>query len=320
VAKQQSNQLAALLPKSDGVAVMDVKRLTQEAMPQILSGKVQMLAQINAQLDSIKNQTGIDLRQFEQLAVGVDFKQTQPKKFDFEPVVLARGNVNLATLLSTAQTLAKGKFREEKVGGKTIYLFPVREILQANKPVGKTPQDEEKFNKMVQRVPVEMAAVAFDANTLAVGTTEKVRQALSGTNRVGAELLTLASRQPNAMVSFAANVPAGMSQMWNLDGGDPLGQTIDSIRLISGTVNMVGANTNVSLAAKTFKPEQSKDLEDTLTGLQSIGKGFLGGMKGGDREVYARLVESAKIARVADEVTINLTVTNNDLGTLLGKI
>jgi hypothetical protein len=122
------------------------------------------------------------------------------------------------------------------------------------------------------------------------------------------------------MISFAANVPAGMSQFWNLGGGDPLGQTIDSIRLLSGTVNMIGANTDVALAAKTFKPEQAKDLQDTLTGLQSIGRGFLGGMKGNDKEVYARIVENAKITRSADEVTINVKVANNDLGALLGKL
>jgi hypothetical protein len=297
-----------------------MKRLMQDAMPQLLSGNAQMLREINTHLDEVKAQTGIDLRQFEQVAVGVNFKQAEPKKFDFEPVVLARGKLNLVSLLLSAQKVAAGKFREEKIGNKVVYVFQTKEILQANKPVvASGPNAEEKFNTMLSRIPAEIAATAFDTETLPIGTLEKVREIVSGTSHISPEILSLVSRQPNALASFGANVPAGMSQFWGLDN-DELGKSVDSIRLLSGAMDTAGGMTTVAIAAKTYKPEQAKSLEDNLIGLQSLGKGLLGGMKGDDKQVYARMVESAKIARAADEVTINMKVSNSDINVLLGKM
>lgn len=312
----QANNLAVMLPKSDGVAVIDMKRLTQDAIPQILSSNVPLLGEINGHLEAVKNQTGIDLRQFEQVAVGMNFKQTETKKITFEPVVLARGKVDIKNLLAMAQTAAADKVREEKVGDKTVYVFRLKEIIEANRPATAGPNGTD--DKMINRIPAEIAATAFDNQTLAIGTLDKVNEVVAGSSHVSSELLSLANRQPNGIMNFAANVPAGISQLWNLEQ-DELGKTIDSIKLIYGTMDMVNTNTTVSLAAKTYKPEQAKDLEDTLVGLQMVGKGLLGGMQGNDKQIYAKILETAKIARTADQVTINLQVANSDINTLLGK-
>lgn len=319
--KRQTAQLVTLLPKSEGVVAIDMKRMTAEALPQLLSGRLQMLGDINAHLEEIKDQLGIDLRRFEQVAAGVNFKPIAgaQKKFDYEPLVLARGGFTADSFLNLAKTAADGKFREEKIGSSTIYLFAVKEILQARKPQQfKTPRDEEKFNKMLNSVPSEIAVAAFDANTLAIGMPSRVRETLNTTSpRVSADLLALAGRQPNSLARFAANLPAGVSQMWNLDN-DIFGKSVDSIRQLVGFMNLNDGNTTVALTAKTYKPEQAKDLEETLVGLQSLG-GMLGGMKGEDKKVYARIVETAKISRAAGEVTVNMQVAKSDVDILLGK-
>jgi len=85
-------QLAALLPASDGAMTFNVQKAFSTAMPQILSGNQLILADILGKIDSIKTQTGIDLRQFEQIAVGVATRRSgAARELDFEPVVLARG-------------------------------------------------------------------------------------------------------------------------------------------------------------------------------------------------------------------------------------
>lgn len=85
----QTKSLATMLPPSDGVATLDVQRLLNEAMPQVLSGKQETLAGINRKIDEIRDKTGLDARQFEQIAVGVAMKQISAKEVDLEPVFLS---------------------------------------------------------------------------------------------------------------------------------------------------------------------------------------------------------------------------------------
>src|SRR3712207_6102273 len=66
-----NNDLAALLPASDAVAVGDMKRLFADALPQLLSSNPQMLAEMNRVFDEFKTKTGLDARQFERVAIGV---------------------------------------------------------------------------------------------------------------------------------------------------------------------------------------------------------------------------------------------------------
>ena len=311
-------RLAASLPNSDGVVLIDMQRLIKDALPQLLSSKVQFLNEINARIDEVKGQIGIDLREFEHLAVGVMFKENAPKKITYEPVVLARGKMNVGALLAAAKLAAKGKYREEKAGVSTIYVFSAKEILRDNKPKTNTPQEEEKFNKMLARIPAEIAAAALDDNTLAVGLPARVRETVEGKSRVNQNILSLVSRKPNSVISFGANLPPNASQIFNLED-DLIGKNLDAIQQASGTMDVIGVNTVVSIVAKTFRPEQAKDLEDTLSGLQMIGKGFLSAAKGDDKKIYARMVENAKISRVGSEVMLDLQVSNSDLGALLGK-
>jgi hypothetical protein len=314
--------LAANLPASDGVVVMDMRRIVNDELPGLLSrgGRMQLLNDLNAQIDAVKNQTGINLRNFEHVAVGVRFKETAPGKLDYEPLALARGNAELKAdmLLAAAKIASKGKYREEKVGGKTVYIFAAKEIFIAGKPTGSTQQQEEEFNRTLARIPEEVAVAAFDANTLAVGAPARVAETLEGRNRVSENLLALVERKPGAILAFGAKLPEGASRFFRLDN-DEIGKNIDSIEQASGAVDMVAGNAVVSIAAKTYQPEQAKDLQDMLEFLRSIGTSFLGASQGADQKIYARLVESAKIDRAGSEVTLDVQIPGSDLSQLLGK-
>ena len=113
-------------------------------------------------------------------------------------------------------------------------------------------------------------------------------------------------------------MPAGASRFFQLDN-DEIGKNIDSIEQASGAVDLVGGNAVVSVAAKTYKPEQAKDLQDMLEFLRSLGASFLGASQGADQKIYARLVESAKINRTESEVTLDMQIPSGDLSELLGK-
>ena len=315
--KNQTNQLAALLPASDGVITVDVKRFFASALPQVLSGKKAMLDDINAKIDDFKAKTGIDARQFEQIAVGVTTKMVAPKNMDFDAVVLARGSFNANAIAATVKFASNGKFREEKIGDRVVYVFSPKDFADKNKPNTTQSGDAQKFfDNILGKLPQDFAVTVYDNSTLAFGSLGRVRETLEAKARVNSQLLSLVNRKPASVVSFAANLPNGMSDFVSL-GDDELGQNINSIRQVSGALDVVGENTLLSIVAKTADAKSAEGLQKNLTDLREVGKVLLGSSKGADKKVYARMLESAKISFKGDEVMLDLQVPQSDINVLV---
>ena len=165
-------------------------------------------------------------------------------------------------------------------------------------------------------MPAEIAVTTFDEKTLAIGSLGRVREVFESKNKLGADIAALLNRKPNSLMSFGANTPTGFSQFMDLDD-DQLGQSLSSIRQFYGAVNASDGNVTGSVGAKSTNAQQAKSLEETLGGFQALGKSFLSSAKSEDKQVYAKIVESAKITRVGLEVTIDFQVANADLALIL---
>lgn len=315
-AASQTNRLVALLPQSDGVMFIDLQRLLNEALPQVLSANPAKLNEINEHIDQIKNQTGLDVRQFEQIALGVTFKQTATAKTTFEPVILARGKYNSEALLTLAKIALKGKYREEKAGNKAVYIFAAKEILTENKAKITGGSTVKIFDFLLNKMPSEIAVTSLNANTLAIGSIARVRETIETKVKIGADVATLLNRKPNSIISFGANTPVGLSQFLELDE-DMLGQSLSSVRQVYGAVNLNAGNVVGFVGAKSPGAEQAKSLEEMLGGLQAIVKGFLGNARGERKQIYARIVDSAKITRAGTEVSIDFQVANADVAAFI---
>lgn len=317
--KNKTNQLITLLPASDGVVTLDVKRFFNSALPQILSGNKPMFDDINAKIDDFKTKTGIDARQFEQVAVGFTAKTVAPKKVDLDAVVLARGNFSAGALAATAKIASEGKYREEKIGERTVYIFSPKDFIEKNKPNTTTNNSgaQKMIDKILGELPTEFAVTAYDGSTLAFGSLARVRETLEAKTRVDSQLLSLVNRKQSAVMSFAANLPNGMADFVSL-GDDELGQNINAIRQIHGMMNVVGENTTVSVTAKTLKPEQAESLRNSLDSLQKVFAPILIGSKGASQKTYGRLLENVKISRSGSELTLDLQVPQSDINALIG--
>lgn len=312
------NSLAAQLPASDGVLTLDVQRLLNETMPQILSGKPQTLNGINQKIDELRDKTGLDARQFEQLAVGVAMKTVSAKEVDLEPVFLARGKYSSGALIAVAKLAANGKYREEKLGSRTIYVFTGREIVNQNKPQSKGSFFDRMIERMIEGLTKEIAVASFDDNTLVFGALARVRETFETKPRVSNQILSLAQKKPGAVLSFGARLPNGLSNFVDLDN-DELGTTLDSIRQMSGALEVANNTTNLSLTAKTATAEQAQSLHETLEGLQMLGKAFLGGSTA-EKKVYVRMIDSLRLTRNLSEVMIDLQVPQSDINILLANV
>ncbi len=319
VAIRQTNQLAALLPNSDAVLSIQMSRLMQEALPQMLATKPQYLQEFNSKIDEIKNNIGIDLRQFDQLAVGIAYKTISAKETDFEPVILAQGKFNAGAFLGLAKVAAKGKYREEKIGEKTVYIFSPKQILAENKPKTNDSSMNKLIDQLMKSFTKEIAVTSFNDNTLVMGSVQRVRDTFESKTRVPNDLLSLINRTPNAMMSFGAKMPKGASQFINIDN-DEIGKNIESIKQMFGTLDFNDGKATLAVTAKTLKVDESQSLEETLSGLQLVGKSLLSGMNGADKKVYARLLENAVITRKLTEVSLNLKVPKTDMDALMAVL
>ena len=67
--RAKTADIFSFVPVSDGVVVVDTKRLLNETLPRVFAGDAAKLAQINSELDKFKKDTGVDARAFERVVV-----------------------------------------------------------------------------------------------------------------------------------------------------------------------------------------------------------------------------------------------------------
>jgi hypothetical protein len=319
VKKRQANPAVALLPASDAVVTIDVKRFFGQALPTILASNQPMLSEITAHLDELQSKIGIDVRQFDQVAAGMTMKQVSAKETDLDPVVIARGSFNLSALVAAAKIASNGAYREEKVGDKTIYVFSIKQAAQKNAPKIANSKIAGVVDRAIDGLSHDVAVAALSTNTLAFGSLARVRQTVEGLTHVDLELTNLLSRKPASVMAFSAKTPTGMAKYLPLEN-DELGKNLDSIRFLYGSMDVTGNSAVVQVMARTLRNEQAQSLLETLQGLQVVGKALLGGSTGADKQVYARMIDNAQITRNGSEVVLDLSVPQSDIDVLVGRL
>lgn len=317
--KRQSNRLVTLLPASDGVAVFDAKRFLNDALPKLLSANQPMLNEIMGKIGEMETRTGIDLRKFDQVAVGVAFKQVSSKEIDYEPVAIASGDINAGALVAIAKLASNGTYREEKIGERSVYIFTAKAVMQKTSVKTTNSKITDAIDRALKGLSKEIAVTAIDRNTLAIGTLPRIRETLAGGSHVGTDITSQLSSRETAVMSFAMRTPGGMSKLLPLDN-DELGTNIDSIQFLSGSVDVLAAGTSLQMMARTKKPEQAQGLKDTLEGLQIVGKAILGNSKRADQKAYARMLDRVKFAVRANDVTLDLLMPQADIDILVAGV
>lgn len=302
--KSVAARLVASLPASDGVAVLDARRLN-DTLPRLLASNQKLLGKITGHITEIQDRTTIDIRQFDQVAVGIKFRQVSAKETDYEPVVIASGP-NVADLPATAALRRNtGGYREETIAGKKVHIF-----------FGPEDASGRSSNPAVSGMVKEIAVTALDRNTLAIGTLERVRATIEGREKPSVEITNLLMQREGSMASFASKMHAGMSRFLPLDS-DELGKSLESVKVIAGAVEMTATGATLNVLARTQKPEDAAQLFDTLDVLRVMGKGVLGASKRPDQQLYARLLGAAKLNRRGTDITLDAALPQTDLDALL---
>lgn len=310
--------LISRLPASDGVAVIDARRAVNDAMPKLLAANQPMLTKAFAAIDQIDTKIGLDLKKFDSIAVGYNVVVKENGAFDIDPVILARGEISPDTLLAMIKLGSNGTFREEKVGDKTLYIFSSSDIANKHAAKAKDPNAKAAIEFAGEAVNGELAVTALDNSTFAFGTADRVKSTLAHNTSISAEIAEAIVARENSVAAFASGLPAGLSAKLPTDN-DELGKLLSSIRFMAGSFDTNETGAALNLIAKAGDPNQAKSIYSTLSGLKKLGSGIFSKSKRPDQQMYGRLIAASNIANNGDTVSLDVSVPQADLNTLVSK-
>ena len=289
---EPADDAVSFLPPSDAVALIDVRRLLNEILPGIFAGDPAKLAQINSEIDKFKARTGIDPRSFERVVLGMRYTYPSAGVVKIETLAVARGTFDARALVAASRIAANGRYREEKHHGTTIAVFNINHQV---KLLG-------LWNPKVS----ELAVSALDGNTLAIGSLPSVRAAIEAgksRRRANSDLISLASRDPNAVIGFGANLTPALLANLNA-GNDALAKDASSIRQVYGAIGTTEADISLFLAARTDNADAAKNLSDTVAGLEQLGAIVTARMTPAKKALAQTALNNLKVTTRGNELEI----------------
>jgi len=292
------------LPASDAIALIDVRRLLNETMPGILAGDQAKLATANAEIDKFKTRTGIDPRAFDRVVLGVRYTYPGALVTKLETVAIAHGTFDARALVAAARIAANGKFREEKYRGATILIVNIN--------------DQMKLLGLWDIRVNELAVCPLDQNSLAIGTLANVRAAIATGRKGGANtaLAALATRDPQAVIGFAANLSRELMANLNV-GNDTIAKDANSIRQAYGSIGSTATDVSLMLVARTDSPDSARNVGDTITGLKQLGGILVAQMAPPRKGLAQNALDNLKITTRGTEVEIKTQVASASLASVI---
>jgi hypothetical protein len=312
-----------LFPDQNGIVLINSRRFLDEFMPQILANDQKKLSEINADLDRIKAKTEIDIRQFDEIAIGlkaVSDKRTKSGKLEI--LVLVRGNYNPESLITAAKVLNR-TYREERLGNTTLVVFSTKDFQVKQKSIGSAALEALKllgtFIGLVD-LPEEIAICAVDNKTLAFGSLSSVKELLTSTTKLSPEIIKMVNERPNAIVRFGVSIPEGFLRNFVSNIGDSeVEKIISSIKQLSGWGDLTEKGIQISLSAKTDKAEDAEVLAELLQTLRMLAGGFLNNVSDKNKKIYAKIINDVIVSRNESLVSLLIGISKEDFHTLIAK-
>ncbi|MDQ2937065.1 MAG: hypothetical protein M3R67_06115 [Acidobacteriota bacterium] len=297
--------LLSSLPPSDAVALVNVARVLDEAVPKLLAENPAKLAEVNAELANFKTQTGLDPRSFNQIALGLSYKYPSEGITKITTVAIARGTFNSGAIVAAGRMAANGKYVEQKYQGKTIYLF--------------------KLDRQIRLLGLwdlklrDLAVTSLDGNTLALGDLDSVRGVLDA-NRTrkhpNPELIALATRDPNAILGFGGNISEALLQNLRISN-DNIARELTAVRQVYGTLGMTTTDLELMVAARTVDTYSAKNLGDTVEGLKQFGGLFINRLSAAKGTLARSALSNLKITTQGNELQIRTAVAQSQVTPLI---
>ncbi|HEV2704968.1 MAG TPA: hypothetical protein VGV59_03530 [Pyrinomonadaceae bacterium] len=276
-----ARQALSTFPDAHVLLYVNSRRWTTEALPRIVPP---------AELQKIfgeAQKVGFDPKSISYIAIGARFNPENPNPFSIpDVVVVINGDFSADALVSMARIAGQGKYTEETYGTRTLNIFdfnaPKQPSTQKTSADGQNTQQGPPAPGQGSSMPFaipKVALTALDANTLLLGVTPYVKAAIDardgGQGRLRAEVLDLATRQPDMLASLIAEVPEALTRQLQTLGGmpknDELTRLATAIKRIQLALTMNATDFGVHSVVGTDTPEHAR----ALNGMISMGIGAL---------------------------------------------
>ncbi|HLA12545.1 MAG TPA: hypothetical protein VJ023_18305 [Pyrinomonadaceae bacterium] len=300
----RATELLASLPPADAVGTVKLRRVLDEALPKLLAPA--KLAEAETHVAQFKNRTGLDPRSFEELAFAIRYLYPREGVTRLKTVAIARGTFSAGALAAAGRMAANGKYQEEHYQGKTIYIFSLDQHVRV---LG-------LFDLRIGNLAVS----PIDAGTLAIGEPQTVREfiGLKGKSaKANADLIALATREPNAIVGFGGNISAELRQNLSLTN-DAIARDLTAVRQVYGAIGLGEKDLAVTLAAKTVDEYAARNLAGTVESLKQFGALFIGRLPAAKAALARSALGSMQITSQGNELQIRTSVAQTELAQLMG--
>jgi hypothetical protein len=298
-----ADELVAILPPSDLVAVLDANRIFSELLPklsELSAGGVDKLAR---RLATLKEKTGVDPTKIQGAVMGANMSSmTAPG------IVILQGIELDAKQIEALALEYKAEYKTSDYKGKTIYNIITKKPAPSAGPVSLKTD--------------ELAVASLGNQRTALGDLAMLKATIdgpaSGGPGVGPELVrALGETRASALFRFAVNPPESMRSQLT-DQGD-LFKSIAGIKMILGTFDAAN-DLSLSLDAlmRTASQNEATELETSLKGLLMLVKGIFGG---GDpkTDFIGPLLDQIKIGSKLNDVSLSISLPRSILEQLSKK-
>ncbi|HEY0763913.1 MAG TPA: tetratricopeptide repeat protein [Pyrinomonadaceae bacterium] len=302
----------SVLPASDALIMLDLKRFSSDVVPRLLIGEQDARALVIALADP-KTIELLDPRAVQRAVVGFRYSKSQAEKSssDFEVVTVAQSS-EAGQLPTLIRTRGSGKYREQSYAGKILYIIKLEQTEPKVEATTGTSSDE-----------TEWAIVALDANTLVFGSPAYVRSSIDlntgkGTT-VSAELVTAVKRNSKALVSAAGMLPPSLMSAAQQSVNSELSHVLSSLKQFYASVEPTPTGFEVAVTLNTTSPEQTKNLVDLFGAFKTLAVSLAPGKTRQDK-VARELIKGLVISAGGTEVQIKDQITQVSVNELTKQI
>jgi hypothetical protein len=298
------DELVAMLPATDLIAVLDVGRAFNELLPKLASLTIGGVDKLAKSIQDFTLKTGVDPSRIQKVVIGVGMDSTQGSG-----VVLIHGIDPDSTQIEAVMKEFGSEFKTSDYKGITIYNV----LTKAKGP------SAGAFSLKTD----DLALAALGRQRVAFGDMKAVKQVVdvqTGAAKGGVSAAmksALNETRASALVRFALVVPETL-RAEAANQGD-LFKSVAAIKMILGTFDVAG-DFGLSLDAviRTASQNDATELENGLKGLVGLGKDIFGS---GDPKtnLIAQVLDLVKIGSKVNDVSLSISLPREILNQLTKK-
>jgi len=299
------DELVAMLPASDLIAVVDVGRAFNELLPKLAGFTVGGVDKLAKSIQDFTLKTGVDPSKIQNAVISLSMDGSQGTG-----VVVIQGIDPNPQQIEAAMKEFGSEFKTSEYNGKTVYNVVTKAKAPSAGPLSLKTD--------------EVALAALGRQRVVLGDLKAVKQVIdiqSGAAKGGVSAAmagALNETRASALIRFALNIPENLRAEAASQGD--LFKSVAAIKIILGTFD-VASDFSLSLDSiiRTASQNDATELENGLKGLVSLGKDIFAG--GGDPKtnLFAQLLDQVKIGSKVNDVSLSINLSREILDQLTKK-